>query len=280
MSEPLRIFIGSGEASLLERKVLIYSLHKHSSRALDIAVFNGTHDCLEREGQSPVPLHTPLSVKVRNVTEFSSYRFLIPALCGRAGRAAWLDSDTVCLADIAELFNAPMDHYGVLAKAEAYGHAGEERWGLSVALFDCARAAFDFNRHFAEIDAGLYTYADLHQLSPRFRALHDIAIGPIDPNWNVFDRYDASTRLIHYTNLLIQPWKARGHPYGDLWFRYFAEARREGFITARDIELTLVRSYARQDLLDGNDWTFRRLTAHYVRETRRLLGRRLRTLLT
>ena len=105
------------------------------------------------------------------------------------------------------------------------------------------------------------------------------AVGPIDPNWNVFDRYDASTRLIHYTNLLTQPWKARGHPYGDLWFRYFAEARREGFITADDIELTLVRSYARQDLLEGNDWTLKRLTGQYVRETTRLLGRRLRALL-
>jgi hypothetical protein len=279
MSAPLRIFIGSGEASLLERKVLIYSLRKHSSRALDIAVFNGTHDCLEREGLPPQPLHMPLSVKFRNVTEFSSYRFLIPDICGRAGRAAWLDSDTVCLADIGELFDTPMGNCGVLAKGEAYGGAGEERWGLSVSLFDCARAPFDLTRHFEEIDAGLYTYADLHQLSPRFRAIHDVAVGSIDPNWNVFDRHDANTRLIHYTNLLTQPWKARGHPYGELWFQYFAEARREGFISAEDVQLTLVRSYARQDLLEGNDWTLRRLTGNYVREARRLLARRLRALL-
>ena len=278
MSAPLHIFIGSGEASLLERKVLIYSLRKHSSRALDIAVFNGTHDCLERDAQPPVPLHLPLSVKFRNVTEFSSYRFLIPALCNHAGRAAWLDSDMVCLADIADFVEAPMGNYSVLAKDEAYGGAGERRWGLSVSLFDCARVTFDLRRHFEEIDAGLYSYADLHQLSPRFRAIHEVAVGPIDPNWNVFDRYDANTRLIHYTNLLTQPWKARGHPFGELWFQYFAEARREGFITAEDVELTLVRSYVRQDLLEGNDWTLKRLTGHYLREARRLLGRRLRAL--
>ena len=280
MSAPLRIFIGSGEASLLERKVLMYSLRKHSRRALDIAVFNGTHDCLEREGRPPEPLHMPLSVKFRNVTEFSSYRFLIPALCGSAGRAVWLDSDMVCLSDIGTLLDAHMHDCGVLAKSEAYGGQGEARWGLSVSLFDCARASFDLQRHFEEIDGGVYTYADLHQLSPRFRSLHPIAVGPLDPNWNVFDRYDADTCLIHYTNLLTQPWKHRGHPYGDLWFRYFAEARREGFITAEDIELTLVRSYARQDLLHGNDWTFAGLTRGYMREVRKLFETRLRRLLS
>jgi hypothetical protein len=41
--QPVKIFIGSGEQSLLERKVLIYSLHKHTRRELDISVFNGTH---------------------------------------------------------------------------------------------------------------------------------------------------------------------------------------------------------------------------------------------
>jgi hypothetical protein len=279
MSEAVRIFIGSGDASLLERKVLIYSLRKHTKRPLEIGVFNGTHDCLEREGLAPLPLHMPLAIKYRNVTEFSNYRFLIPGLCDQAGRAIWLDSDTVCLADIAELFDAPMGDCGVLAKRDAYGSDGGEQWGLSVSLFDCARCTFDLRRQFDEIGAGLYTYADLHQLAPRFRAIHPVTVGSLDPDWNVFDRYDGKTRLIHYTNLFTQPWKARGHPYGDLWFRYFAEARREGFITPEDIELTLVRSYARRDLLAGNDWTFRGLTGYYLRETRRLFGGRLRRLL-
>ena len=32
--ENIKIFIGSGEASLVERKTLIYSLHKHTKRKL------------------------------------------------------------------------------------------------------------------------------------------------------------------------------------------------------------------------------------------------------
>lgn len=279
MSEPVRVFIGSGEASLLERKVLIYSLRKHASRALDIRVFNGTHDSLEHDGAAPMPLHTPLEAKYSNVTEFSNYRFLIPRLCEHAGRAVWLDSDTVCLADIGGLLESRMEGSGVLALPDAYGLPGEQRWGLSVAVFDCARCRFDLQSMFGEIRAGLYTYADLHQLTPRFRSVHPVEVAALDPNWNVFDRYDRSTKLIHYTNLLTQPWKYRGHPYGGLWFRYFSEARREGFISAQDIELTLVRWYARQDLLAGNDWTLYSLTRHYLRDARRLFESRLRRLL-
>jgi len=279
MSEPVRIFIGSGVASLLERKVLIYSLTKHAARPLDIRVFNGTHDALERNGDPPAPVGLPLEVKYRNVTEFSNYRFCIPALCDHAGRAIWLDSDTVCLADISELFDAPMSRGAVLARPDAYGDAGEERWGLSVSLYDCSRCRFDLQKHFDEIRSGLYSYTDLHQLTPRFRSVHPIEIEALDPEWNSFDRYDGNTRLIHYTNLLTQPWKYRGHPYGDLWYKYFSEARREGFITGEDIELTIVRGHARQDLLEGNDWTLGSLTRSYLAGTKRLFEGRLRRLL-
>jgi len=38
----VKVFIGSGEASLIERKVAIYSLRKNTKRNLDIYVCNGT----------------------------------------------------------------------------------------------------------------------------------------------------------------------------------------------------------------------------------------------
>ena len=95
--DTVRIFIGSGEASRLERKTLIHSIRKHTRRPLDLYVFNGTHNAIERNGRAPRPAPMSLRVKYRNVTEFSLYRFLIPAVCGFAGRAIFLDSDTICL---------------------------------------------------------------------------------------------------------------------------------------------------------------------------------------
>ena len=96
----VKVFIGSGEASLIERKVAIYSLRKNTKRDLDIYVCNGTHNAIELNDQEPFLAPMSLRVKYRNVTEFSLYRYLIPQLCDYNGRAIYIDSDTICLADI------------------------------------------------------------------------------------------------------------------------------------------------------------------------------------
>ena len=75
--QDVKVFIGSGEASLIERKVLIHSLRKHSQRKLDIYVFNGTHNSVELNDEKPFLAPMSLRVKYRNVTEFSFYRFLM-----------------------------------------------------------------------------------------------------------------------------------------------------------------------------------------------------------
>jgi hypothetical protein len=244
----VRVFIGSGEASLVERKTLIHTLRKHSKRDLDIYVFNGTHNAVELNDGEPFLAPMSLKVKYRNVTEFSNYRFLIPQLCNHEGRAIWVDSDTLCLTDIGELFDLPLGDSDFLAKGEAY--AGASRWGLSVMLIDCARTRFDLEAIFAEIDRGLYTYEDLHQMSPVFLKHHSHKVGNLDPNWNVFDHCDEKTKLIHFTNLYTQPWKFPGHAHAELWFRYFREAIAAGVVTERDISLSQARAYVRQDILD------------------------------
>lgn len=248
----VRVFIGSGEASLLERKVLIYTLRKHTKRALDIYVFNGTHNAIEKNDEPPFLAPMSLRAKYQNITEFSNYRFYIPQICNYSGRAIYLDSDMLCLHDIGDLFDLPMNDYDFLAKREAYSNIGRECWGLSVMLIDCSRARFDFEGYLDDIQAGKYTYSDVHQMTPKFLSFHPFSIGEIDPNWNVFDYYDENTKIIHYTNLFTQPWKFPNHPYGELWFEYFSEARKEGWITDRDIELSKMRNYVRQDILNGN----------------------------
>jgi lipopolysaccharide biosynthesis glycosyltransferase len=244
---PVRVFIGSGEASLLERKTLIYSLRKHSKRAMEIYVFNGTHNAIEQDGRPPVLANMSLNVKYRNYTEFSNYRWLIPEICQNQGRAIFLDSDMVCLSDIGEFFDAPMNGCDMLAKEEAY--KGTAAWGMSAVLFDCSTCRFDLEEIFSEVDQGRFTNTEFHQMAPKFLAVHPFKLGPIDPNWNSFDHFDAATRLIHYTNLRTQPWKFPGHKHESLWFQYFNEARATGYITQRDVDKTLSRAYARQDIL-------------------------------
>jgi hypothetical protein len=247
---PVRVFIGSGEASLVERKTLIYSLRKHTRRPLDIYVFNGTHNAIEHNDAEPVAAPLSLKVKYQNRTEFSNYRFLIPELCGGEGRAIWLDSDMICLADIGELFDTAMDGCDFLAAPET--NAGPGSWALSVMLIDCSRCRFDIEMVFREIDQGLYSYTDFHQMRSRFLARHPYRIGGLSRSWNMLDRHDDQTKIIHYTGLYTQPWKYRDHPYGELWFRYFNEARMVGDVSDWDIELSKFRSAVRLDLLEGN----------------------------
>lgn len=246
--EKIKVFIGSGEASLIERKVLIYSIRKNTPSDVDIYVFNGTHDTLEKNDEAPVRINMSLRAKYKNFTEFSNYRFLIPQLCGFEGRAIFIDSDTIALGDLGELFFQDMKGADVLAKGDAYNKMGSDRWALSVMLMNCATCRFDLEKYLDEVEAGKYTTTDYHQLSPEFLKHHPFKVGKLDGKWNDFDHFDANTKVIHYTNLCTQPWKEAGHPYGSLWFQYFQEARAKGFVTDEDINKTILRGYVRKDL--------------------------------
>ena len=242
--QPVRIFIGSGEASALERKTLIHSLRKHTRRPLDLYVFNGTHNAVEHNDEPPQLAPMSLRVKYQNFTEFSMYRFLIPQLCGHEGRALFIDSDTVCLGDIGELFDTPMD--GAAMKCVKAYDDGE--WAASVMLMDCSKCRFDLEQIFDEIDAGKYSYGDFTKMGDSFLSLHPHEIRELDARWNVFDRCETDTKIIHYTNLMTQPWKFAGHPFESLWFSYFFEAKESGFITDVDLQRATWRGYARPDI--------------------------------
>ena len=253
MSEiPIKIFIGSGEASLLERKTLIYSLNKHSKRKLDIYVFNGTHNTVEHNQEQPALTSLPLQLKYLNgVTEHTFYRYLVSEICGHQGKAIYLDSDIVCLTDIGELFDASMDGCDLLA-LPSISEDSQPCWLTSVQLINCNQCRFNLELILTEIDQNLYSPYDFLRLKPQFLKYHSYQIGTLDHRWNALDTYNHETKQIHYTNLETQPWKYRNHPFGSLWFQYFREAIEGGYISQDDISLNIRRSYVRNDILYGN----------------------------
>lgn len=248
--EKIKVFIGSGEASVIERKVLIYSILKNTSHDVDIYVMNGTHDSLEKNGESPVRIDMSLKAKYMNFTEFSNYRFLIPQLCNFEGRAIFMDSDTVCLGDLKELYFKEMGENDILARKESFPDGSETRWALSVMLMDCNRCRFDLDRYVLESEQEKYSYGDFHTMSPDFQKYHSFNLGELESEWNEFDRYDDQTKIVHYTNLDTQPWKYAGHEYADLWFQYLKEARKAGFVTDEDMGKAALRFYIRREILE------------------------------
>lgn len=251
--EPIRIFIGSGDASLLERKTLIYSLRKHSRRPLELWSYNGTRRVVENEAGETRDCAPWLDIPHRGfVTEFSLFRYLIPELCGRAGRAIYVDSDMITFGDIGDLYDTPLGGAHFAARPDAYPEIAPERWALSALVIDCERCRFDLPAIFGHIRDGRFTYPEFAQMGRRTRALLPYDIAPLSDAWNAFDFYDATTRLIHYTDLDRQPWKFRYHAYGDIWFQYFNEARQAGLITEEDIAASIAKGYVRADIREGN----------------------------
>ena len=253
----LTIFIGSGEASLLERKVFACSI-KETSPDCQIVIYNGTHDTLEYEDGRIERLNTPLEIKYLNVTEFSNFRWFIPAICNFKGRALYVDSDMICFSDLGIFQDIDMQDCHLMARSDAYnikgkwGYDPEGAWALSMCLIDCEKFHWTAQELFQGITDEHYSYKDLHYMKPKFTNYYSIKLCDLPPHWNDLDRYTSETKLIHYTNLMTQPWKFTAHKHGSLWIKHLKRYLAQGCITGDDVNKSIGRAYARPNILQGN----------------------------
>ena len=158
-------------------------------------------------------------------TEFAISRFVTPLLAHR-GWAAFLDCDTVALADIAELFALADPRYAVMCVQHGALHChGETKmdgqvqlpyvrknWS-SVMLFNCDHPA---NKGLTLELINRAPGRDLH----RFCWLDDMWIGALPPEWNWLvgvQPRPAHPKLAHFT--LGGPWLAgwTPHEHDDVW---------------------------------------------------------------
>ncbi|MFZ2868501.1 hypothetical protein [Zavarzinia sp.] len=183
---PVRIFVGTEPEQYRAERVLVFSILKHRdpARAYEIHLMKD------------------LTGFDRNNwwTGFTSYRYAIPDLAGRAGRAIYNDVDQIYFADPAELFDLDMKGAAALAISD------EES---SVMLIDCERLASVWHEdeahrvhssvHFQKLAAGAGLW------------------GSMAGDWNArdFEFTPGQSRLLHYTTLYKQPW----HPFPEL-FKY------------------------------------------------------------
>ncbi len=154
-------------------------------------------------------------------TGFTNYRFAIPDLAGRQGRAIYNDVDQIYSADPAELFDQPMDGHGYLALRPE---------DTAVMLIDCARMAscWGFARACRETKKSLCAEA----------AAEPGRWGALDPRWHArdFEYRPGESKLLHYTALHLQPWRPtpeqysyRIHPLGEYFLGLEQEADAQGY---------------------------------------------------
>ena len=204
---PVRIFLGTEPAQARAERVFVWSIRKvrDPARTYEIHLMRDLQG-FDRE---------------RWKTGFTSYRYAIPALAGKGGRAIYNDVDQVYLADPALLFDCDMEGKGLLSID------GRE---TSVMLLDCEKLAPLWPLAEAQGEAGHSRY--------RTRVREAGLWGTMERGWNSRDHEyrPGETKLLHYTILHKQPWRPfpgelryKEHALAEIWLGLEREADKAGF---------------------------------------------------
>jgi len=250
---PVRVFVACSEAESLPLQVLAFSIRETSSLPVEVTAI----------GSAGRPIPRPAELRNQPRTPFSFQRFLIPELCGFAGRAIYLDADMQVFTDIAALWNQDMGQHDLLTVAE--GNDGR-RGQFSVMLLDCARLPWRVEEIVGGLDAHRYSYEQLMQEMCVARSVGRT----LSPHWNSLERYvPGATCLLHYTDMNTQPWVALHNPLAPLWVACLRRAIEVGAIARADVEQAVRLGHVRPSLLaelagEGGPAALRRLDRDFV----------------
>ncbi|GAB4348878.1 MAG: ELM1/GtrOC1 family putative glycosyltransferase [Immundisolibacter sp.] len=204
---PVRIFLGTEPAQHRAERVFFHALRKVRNPARVYEVYRMTR--------------LPGFAQERWRTGFTNFRFAIPDLAGRHGRAIYNDVDEIYLDDPAALFDLPMGEAGYLALTPS---------DTAVMLLDCARMASVWTLERAQ-RLGKKTLLELAADKPGLWA-------PLPAQWHARDTEyrPGFTKCLHYTALNLQPWHPtpeqysyHPHPLGELWRDLEREADAAGY---------------------------------------------------
>jgi hypothetical protein len=200
----VRIFVGTEPLQHRAERVLVWSVE----RARDPGRVYEIHLMKDLAGFD----------RRRWLTGFTNYRFAIPHLAGRGGRAIYNDVDQIYLADPGELFDADMHGQGFLALSPQ---------DTAVMLIDCERMATVWPLEAAR-----------HERRKPMEGRGRSHWGRLDPAWHARDwEYEpGTTKVLHYTTIHWQPWQPfprhfvyHSTPAGHVWHELERAADRAGF---------------------------------------------------
>lgn len=184
----IRVFIGCAPdgADAESQAVCEYTLRSCSSGEIDL-----TWMIASRDPASPWCGWD----MTRWATPFSGFRWAVPALCGFEGRALYLDSDTIVRADIAKLWQTPIEAGKVVI--------ARDPTRFCVSLWDCAAA----EPHMLGLDE--LKRSDGHQRQSAYFRTRGGLVQRFAGLWNYLDTQDiaplADAKILHYTDLSTQP---------------------------------------------------------------------------
>ncbi|MCE5319023.1 MAG: hypothetical protein LLG04_16875 [Parachlamydia sp.] len=210
----IKAYIGTEAAQWLPTEILKFSARRRTKSEIEFIELK----------------EIPIKLSSQMYTGFSFYRYSIPEACGYEGRALYLDADIVVLSDLQELIDHDMHGKGALARP----HPPVSSY-TSVMVLDCAKLKHWKMHDWATlVNANIASYLGTMHADPTGLNYRDF--GPLEEFWNHLDHFDNTTRIIHYTSVPHQPWKAPGHPHGHVFLKELSKCLEEGVITRADVE--------------------------------------------
>lgn len=251
---PVRVFVGADRSQALAVKVLAHSIERHTALPVEVVPM------------IDLPVRAPKDPVNWQRTGFSFSRFCIPQLADYRGRAIYLDADMLVFTDIAKLWNLPFKGAKVIIQADLpsdrqkthqkHGAPAKRVKQCAVMLLDCDRLDWNINHIIDGFDRGDYDYERLmYDLCILEEA--DIQYG-VPFCWNSMEHYEAGeTALIHYTDMLTQPWVYRQNPYGYLWLDEVRLMLKNGSLTWAELKREIDLGYFRPSLIWDIRWGHR-----------------------
>lgn len=230
----VQVFVGcgpSGEHSL-PFAVLEYSIRSRTERLVQVTSLAD----VERE----IPIPVPKNPHNRAVTSFSFQRFLIPQALGFQGRGIYLDNDQLVRADIGGLWDTPFPADCLVNMCPG--------WQSAVCLVD-ATVGWYVAALIDLLDRQAIGYKDLVNVKKVTKCGNTL-----DPLWNCIDRPNpldmdvAHAKLLHYTDMNLQPWLYAHHPHGGQWTKELKAAVEAGFISVEDVLREIEDGHVRPSL--------------------------------
>lgn len=229
---PIKIFVATQDDQMLCAKILEFSIRKHTNSRLEFVYLH----------QAGITCPEPKDPRNEQRTPFSFQRFLIPRLCGYSGPAIYLDSDMLVFTDIIEIWKTPFLGAELLCVAD---RGGSRKPQFSVMLLNCDTLHWDIGEIVDMLDSGKISYESLIFEM----CIVDKLDARLPTEWNCLEYYEKDkTRLLHFTDMDVQPWTAIYNPLGYIWMSYLFEAIDEGFISIEFVKDQIKKEYVRPSL--------------------------------
>lgn len=202
------VFIQTNDKQMLGAKLAEFAIRRGSQRndEFDIQIMRVEDypQLFDREGQTYLKKGHEVLWDKEDLQSFTLTRFLPPQLMNYTGKAVVIDPDVFAIenTEVMDLFDMDMEGYAMRC---VYNDGDNGRvFKSSNMLLDCEKLKnWNWDQMVQDLFNKKIDYRD--QMSLKLQ--DESTIGPLEEKWNHYDFLDESTKFIHFTKRVTQPWK-------------------------------------------------------------------------